>query len=122
MIVPAQEKLSKEELAKDKISGEPFMPWAEICLHREQTSGLLYRVYKTLMREPVEQEISATPAVKEALIRRTWNNYTRYQQRLIKLHADDIMPRFSGPDIVQEGWLPTGMISMFSESRFQWKD
>ncbi|KAH7321850.1 hypothetical protein BKA65DRAFT_513106 [Rhexocercosporidium sp. MPI-PUGE-AT-0058] len=120
--VPARKKFSKEELAKDKFMGEPFMSWEEFRKHREQTSTLLYRVYKTLMREPSEQAVSPSPGVVEALSRKTWDDLTRYQQQVIELHADDIIPRFSGLNIVEQGWLPTGMVSMFRESRFQWKD
>ncbi|KAK0099710.1 hypothetical protein ONS95_013397 [Cadophora gregata] len=119
--IPAREKLSKEELEKDKLANEPFMSFAEFTRYREQTSTLLYKVYRSLMREPVEQRVDAAPAVIEALGREPWDNLNAYQQRVIELHADDIIPRFSGLNIVQQGWLPTGMVSMFRESRFQWK-
>ncbi|PVH81604.1 hypothetical protein DL98DRAFT_587222 [Cadophora sp. DSE1049] len=119
--IPARQKLSKEDLAKDQFANEPFMSFAEFTRYREQTSSLLYKVYKNLMREPVEQRVDSTPGVVEALGRESWGHLTAYQQRVIELHADDIIPRFSGLNIVQQDCLPNGMVSMFRESRFQWK-
>ncbi|KAL2068037.1 hypothetical protein VTL71DRAFT_16135 [Oculimacula yallundae] len=121
-IVPAQENLSKKDLAKIKFAGARFMSLAEFCRNREQTSELLGRVYKSLMREPAEQPVIFTPDISGTLSRKDWDGYTHYHQRVIQLYANDIIPRFSGLNIVQQGWLPTGMVSMFRESRFQWKD
>ena len=121
VIVPARENLSRKELAKEKFVGEPFMSFAEFTRYREQTSNTLYRVYKDLMREPCQRRVVPTPGVVEALGRSSWDSLTTYQQRVIELHADDIMPLFSGLSIAQQGWLPTGMVPMFRESRFQWK-
>ncbi|KAG4442604.1 hypothetical protein IFR05_001934 [Cadophora sp. M221] len=122
--VPLRAQQSKEVLEKDRFSHEPFMNFAEYTRYREQTSTPLYRVYKRLMREPAEQVVLKTPEVNRALgDRNVWEEVlSAYEKRVVEMHADDIISRFGGLHIVQKGWLPTGMVSMFRESRFQWKD
>lgn len=100
------------------------MSFVEYTRYREQTSTPLYRVYKHLIQEPAEKVVFKTPEVYRALGGRSvWEEVlSTYEKRIVEMYADDIISRFGGLYIVQKGWLPTGMVSMFRESRFQWKD
>lgn len=121
IVAPLLAKRSRKEINDDPYHGQPFMTFREFSRHREQTSAHLYRAYIELMQETVEMPVAESPAVERALDESGWEELTRYQQRVVELHADDIIPRFGGLNIVKQGWLPTGMVSMFRESRFQWK-
>jgi hypothetical protein len=46
------------------------------------------------------------------------NSYHRW---IIQLYAPDMMARFGGLNVVEKGLLPTGLVSMFRESRFKWQ-
>jgi hypothetical protein len=50
-----------------------------------------------------------------------WDRMSSYQRWIIQLYAPDMIARFGGLNVVEKGLLPTGMVSMFRESRFKWQ-
>jgi hypothetical protein len=51
----------------------------------------------------------------------SWGLMDSYKRWIIQLYAPDMMSRFGGLNVVEKGLLPTGMVSMFRESRFKWQ-
>jgi len=130
---------------KSDLDSQAFMAFEEFNRHREQRSKDLYTAYNQLIEEPVEDEVTATSDVASALgaypgfsgcgrgrgrgrggisrgvQKNTWGRMSSYQRWIIQLYAPDMMSRFGGLDIVEKGLLPTGMVTMFRESRFKWQ-
>ncbi|PMD65044.1 uncharacterized protein K444DRAFT_640724 [Hyaloscypha bicolor E] len=100
------------------LDSESFMTFEEFTRYREQTSKHLYTAYSKLIEEPVEDEVTVTTDVANENTRGRMNSYNRW---IIQLYAPDMMSRFGGLNVVEKGLLPTGMVSMFRESRFKWQ-
>lgn len=129
----------------DDLDVEEFMTFEEFTRYREQTSKDLYTAYSQLIEEPVEDEVTVTADVANVLggppgfaslgrgrgrgrggMRRgvqknAWSGMNSYNRWIIQLYAPDMMSRFGGLSVVEKGLLPTGMVSMFRESRFKWQ-
>jgi hypothetical protein len=135
---------------KSDLDGESFMTLEEFTRYREQTSTDLYLTYTRLIQEPVEDEVTVTSNVAGVLgvypappgfghgrggrgrgsarggaprgvQKNGWDCMTSYHRWIIQLYAPDMMARFGGLNVVEKGMLPTGMVSMFRESRFKWQ-
>jgi hypothetical protein len=136
---------------KSYLDSESFMTFEEFTRYREQTSKHLYTAYSRLIEEPVEDEVTVTADVANVLggppgfphppgfagrgrgrgrgrggmprgvQKNTQGRMNSYNRWIIQLYAPDMMSRFGGLNIVEKGLLPTGMVSMFRESRFKWQ-
>lgn len=51
-----------------------------------------------------------------------WLLLKPYQQWVVQLYASEMIARFGGLNVVEKGLLPTGMVKMFRQSRFQWAE
>jgi hypothetical protein len=124
--------------------GADFMSFEEYTSYREQTSIELFNAYTKLTGEPEENEVEITKDVAAIFIPQevaiaasgranqggsvakarafsAWSKLSSYDRWIVQLYAPDMIERFGGLHVVEKGLLPTGMISMFRESRFKWQ-
>ncbi|KAK0103301.1 hypothetical protein ONS95_005331 [Cadophora gregata] len=105
---------------KMKYGKEGFFTMEEFTRYQELTSRNLARAYELLTMEPAVEKVKVTAEVT-AVISGRWRTLSPYQQWVIQLYASNMIARFGGLNIVDKGLLPTGMVSMFRESRFKWQ-
>ncbi|KAH7398004.1 hypothetical protein BKA64DRAFT_55615 [Cadophora sp. MPI-SDFR-AT-0126] len=105
---------------KKKYDDQGFMSMEEYTRYQELISGNLARAYELLKKEPEVKKVKMTAEVTAA-IGAKWRSLSPYQQWVIQLYASNMIARFGGLNIVDKGLLPTGMVSMFRESRFKWQ-
>ncbi|PVH84330.1 hypothetical protein DL98DRAFT_485671 [Cadophora sp. DSE1049] len=105
---------------KKKYGDHDFMSMEEFTRYQELTSSNLARAYELLTKEPDVEKVKITAEVTTA-IRAKWRSLSPYQQWVIQLYASNMIARFGGLNVVDKGLLPTGMVSMFRESRFKWQ-
>lgn len=131
---------------KSDLDSESFMTFEEFTRYREQTSKDLYAAYSKLIEEPVEDEVTVTSDVSNVLggyhtlagrgrgrgrggrggmprrvQKNAWGRMNSYHRWIIQLYGLEMMQKFGNLNIVEQGLLPTGMVSMFRESRFKWQ-
>jgi hypothetical protein len=99
---------------------DPFMSFEEYTRYREQTSGCLAEVYKSLVREARDEKVAITTDVFSAIGTNAWNSMKAYDRWIMQLYGSDMIKRFGGLVVVEKGLLPIGMVSMLRQSRFQW--
>lgn len=106
----------------DDLRHEPFMSAAEFARYRERTEAALGRVYHRLMAAPQVTHFDPTGDVKAVLAHYdTWTALGEYERWVVQLYHKDIVARFGGVDVVDQGLLPTGLMAMLRESRFRWQ-
>lgn len=119
--------ISRTESLWKKNKSHDFMSFEEFTRYREQTSYKLAMAYESLSEEPEEDGVEMTKDVAasfgtEASSKVTdWGSSNSYYRWIIQLYAPDMIARFGGLRIVETGLLPTAMVTMFRESRFQWQ-
>jgi hypothetical protein len=131
---------------KSDLDSESFMTFEEFTRYREQTSRDLHTAYSKLLVEPVEDEVTVTSDVANLLgghgtlsvggrgrgrggrggmprgiQKNSWGRMDSYHRWIIQLYSQEMMQKFGGLNVVDKGLLPTGMVSMFRESRFKWQ-
>lgn len=107
----------------EKLRSEPFMSMDEFTRYRERTQSQLGRTYAKLMSEPGASYVVPSGDVKAALPdgEKMWNELSGYERWVVQLYHKDMIARFGGVDVVDQGLLPTGLIRMLRESRFRWQ-
>lgn len=124
------------------LSSETFMNFEEFTRYRLQTSAKLYDAYTQLLVVPKEADVVITAGIAGVLddgekptsntarrsrgaCRQTtddsWSRLNPYQRWIIALYSSDMIERFGGLNVVEKGLLPTGLVTMFRESRFKWQ-
>jgi len=109
-----------------------FMSFEEFTRYRKETSSELATAFDELMEQPQEEGVEETPEIMSALkeikvgnksanLSSDWDRMTPYWKWVIQLYAHDIIERFGGLSIVDEGLLPIGMVSMFKSKRVRWQ-
>ncbi|KAG4428766.1 hypothetical protein IFR05_015754 [Cadophora sp. M221] len=99
---------------------DDFFTIEEFTRYREQTSLSLVSAYESLTKVPRVENVEATLEVKGA-IGTEWRALSPYHQWVIQLYSANMIARFGGLNVVEKGLLPTGMVTMFRESRFKWQ-
>ncbi|KAH7354711.1 hypothetical protein BKA65DRAFT_496849 [Rhexocercosporidium sp. MPI-PUGE-AT-0058] len=105
---------------KQKYGDQDFFTMEEFTRYREQTSSSLLRAYELLKKEPEVQGVKTTLEVVDAL-GPEWHTLSPYQQWVMQLYSANMIARFGGLNVVEKSLLPTGMVTMFRESRFKWQ-
>ncbi|KAK4219375.1 hypothetical protein QBC37DRAFT_409892 [Rhypophila decipiens] len=115
---------------------EPFMGFGEFTRYRERTSELMFEAYEELMKKPevktsksyagwgveTDQSIRPVGEVKMAMEdEHTWDDMSAYDRWVVQVYHRDMISRFGGLEIVDRVSLPSGLISMLRQSRFQWQ-
>ncbi|KAK6534598.1 hypothetical protein TWF281_005906 [Arthrobotrys megalospora] len=121
-----RKKSSKSGAAK--LQGLEFLTREEYSRHREETSYLLLGKFKILIAEPWESGVDMVGDVEAALkaagkhvFKGREPNWRKYDKWIFQLYAKEMMKRFGGLNIVDEGLLPMGLMGMLRESRFKWQ-
>ncbi|KAK4137542.1 hypothetical protein BT67DRAFT_447329 [Trichocladium antarcticum] len=100
----------------------PFMPLEEFVRHRERTSPALGRVYRELMLVPAAAPVVSSSDLQMAVPKHgVWDGLSYYEQWVVWLYHKDMVVHFGGLEAFDEGLLPTGLMTMLRESRFQWQ-
>ncbi|KAK0728390.1 hypothetical protein B0T26DRAFT_611985, partial [Lasiosphaeria miniovina] len=106
----------------EELRDEPFMSFDEFVRYRERTSAALGRAYEAMMQEPRAVAIDLKGDVKAAVGGDIeWTSRSGYEQWVVQLFHKDMMARFGGLGIVDEGLLPKRLMTMLRQSRFQWQ-
>lgn len=100
---------------------EPFMSADEFGRYRERADQALGDVYRRLMRAPPTTGLAAGAEVQAALGAGHWAELSDCEKWVVQLYHRDMIARFGGANVVDEGLLPTGLITMLRESRFRWQ-
>lgn len=106
--------------SSNKIKDENFISLEEYTRYREQTSSELGRAFRKLMEAPYEDGANMTKDIAGVIEEEQWAKMKPYQQWVLGLYASEMIAKFGGLNVVEKGLLPTGMVSMFRKSRFQW--
>lgn len=107
----------------DDLHNKPFMSLEEFSRYAERTSTRLWSAYEELISEPYEAvDVEPRGDVRAALTNlRRWNDMSAEEKWVVQVYHKDIIRKFGGLSVVDEGLLPTGLITMLRESRFQWQ-
>ncbi|CAM6113695.1 unnamed protein product [Calypogeia fissa] len=102
-------------------STDEFMSMEEYTRYREQTSAELGRAFSELMEEPSVKQAELTKDVAGFIDEHEWSGMKPAEQWVIQLCASGMIDKFGGLNVVEKGLLPTGLVTMFRSSRFQWE-
>lgn len=114
-----------------------FMSFEEFTRYREEFQygydGKLRDVFKALLKQPTEESIEASAEVMTGLnamrtsgftgkagISRNWRGMTPYWKWVAQLYGPEMMEKFGGLNIVDNGLLPVGIISELRGRRVKW--
>jgi len=117
---------------------DTFMSFEEFTRYREEFKygyeDELCDVFMELLKQPNEESIQATADVMTGLnsmskneatvqsgINGNWYGMDNYWKWVVQLYGPEVMERFGGLNIVDNGLLPIGMVSMFRSGRVKWR-
>ncbi|KAG7122940.1 hypothetical protein HYQ45_014218 [Verticillium longisporum] len=110
-----------EDLKRDypDLINERFFSYDEYTRYQERTSRALGRAFDEMRREPepeplreMEDGVCSGPA---------WQKLSAQERWVCRQHAKDMVSRFGGLAVVEQGLLPMGMMGMLRQSRFKWQ-
>ncbi len=112
---------------------DPFMPFEEFILAREERGRGWYDAYMKLLKRPTKVVTSSTPQI-DASIRvlgeglkafggssMSWSTLSPYWQWVIGAHHDSMAHKFGSLAVVEAGSIPVGMVDVFKGSRMRWE-
>ncbi|KAK4127406.1 hypothetical protein N657DRAFT_565706 [Parathielavia appendiculata] len=106
----------------EDLRNEPFMSMDEFSRYRERTEPKLADAYRKLMMTPDATCVVSSGNVRAALPDgKSWSELSDYEKWVVQLYHKDMIARFDGVDVVDQGLLPMGLITMLRESRFRWQ-
>lgn len=100
-----------------KLMGAEFMSLAEFSRYRESLSSKFQATYLNLIKEPDKEDLEPSHPSLELS-----SDVLPYDNWVIQLYGQDIISRFGSLNIVDKGLIPTGVVTMFRESRFKWDE
>ncbi|KAL2151939.1 hypothetical protein VTH82DRAFT_5123 [Thermothelomyces myriococcoides] len=107
------------------LQNEPFMSFAEYARYRERTDWRLGDVYRKLIAEPKETLLEPSGALAAVSAGQDksvdWDLLSPYEKWVVQLYHKDMIGRFGGVNVVDQGLLPAGLIGMLRQSRFRWQ-
>ncbi|KAK4104745.1 hypothetical protein N658DRAFT_483599 [Parathielavia hyrcaniae] len=108
----------------EDLRSEPFLSAVEFARYRERTESALVDAYRKLVTTPGSTSVVLSGDVQAALLNGTassWCELSDYEKWVVQLYHKDMIARFGGVDVVDQGLLPMGLIMMLRESRFRWQ-
>ena len=119
--------------------GDTFMSFEEFVRYREEFQygyeGELYNVFTELLKQPGEESIEASAEVMTGVtsmntsgftghagINGNWHGMTPYWKWVVQLYGPEMMERFGGLNIVENGLLPIGIVSELRSGRVKWRE
>jgi hypothetical protein len=120
---------------------DEFMSFDEYIRHRDyfrfdhhSAATRLHNVFRQLMKQPTETSVRLdTGSLSAALdllrqsgtyqggISGNWGFMDAYWKWVVMMHGPDIVKRFGALNIVDQGLLPTGMVTLFRDKRVTWQ-
>ncbi|KAI0472230.1 hypothetical protein F4859DRAFT_504899 [Xylaria cf. heliscus] len=101
-----------------------FMSFEEYTRHRESTSDPLGVAYKKLLGSPSQKgaklEQFVTDALHRAGIKDLENPQVLQIQWVLQLYQDELKERWGGSRLVDEKYLPLGLLAMMRRKGVQW--
>jgi len=116
-----------------------FMSFEEFTRYREEFhygyDGQLCDVFMKLLEQPSEESIEASAEVMTGLnvmnkngltekagITGNWWGMTPYWKWVVQMYGPEIMEKFGGLNVVNNGLLPIGIISELRSGRVKWRE
>jgi hypothetical protein len=116
-----------------------FMSFEEFTRYREEFhygyEGELCDVFTKLLKQPSEESIEASAEVMTGLnvmnkngltekagITGNWWRMTPYWKWVVQMYGPEVMERFGGLNVVDNGLLPIGIISELRSGRVKWRE
>ncbi|KAI9712052.1 MAG: hypothetical protein M1820_001761 [Bogoriella megaspora] len=115
---------------------EPFMSREEFTRFREQTSRNLGRAYENLLESPPQLSVEQSPDVAHIYensvgkvdgtlakkgVKRYWSDLSSYWKWMTSMLAQDMVEKFGGFRMSDQGLLATGMVSVLQSNKVNWK-
>jgi hypothetical protein len=116
---------------------ETFMSFEEFVRYREEFdygyNNQLVDVFNKLLERPTEQAIEPTAKVMNGInglsgqenlkgIVGSWYSMDSYWKWIAQMYGGEMIDKFGGMAIVDQGLLPIGMVSLFRGKRVGWND
>ncbi|RSM05122.1 hypothetical protein CDV31_009756 [Fusarium ambrosium] len=100
-----------------------FFSFEEYTRHRERTSAGLRTAFQAISEEPQPTTLEAPNILSGLLyeLPEDWYHMKPYEQWICSQHSKEMVARFGGLVILEKGLLPTGVMEMLQQSRFQWQ-
>jgi hypothetical protein len=119
--------------------GGTFMSFEEYTRYREEFhygyNGELRDVFTKLLEQPSEESIEASAEVMTGLnvmntmgltekagITGNWWAMTPYWKWVVQMYGPEMMERFGGLNVVDNGLLPIGIVSELQSGRVKWRE
>lgn len=122
--LPVHLRLSNEEW--EDLRGEEFMSFEEYSKNSEITSVHLGRIFNRLLESPMARNVTLTGEAKvlsehdgETKELQSWSSYEIW---VVQLYAKEMIARFGSLNVIEQGMLPSGLITMLRQSRFNWQN
>ncbi|KAI0555716.1 hypothetical protein F4679DRAFT_569440 [Xylaria curta] len=117
---------ARRVLGKVLIPGEEgdFMSFEEYTRYRESTSRALIVAYNKLLDVPSQKgaklELFVTEALRRAGIKDWENSIVLQIQWVLQLYQDELKERWGGARLVDEKYLPLGLLAMMRRKAVRW--
>lgn len=108
-----------------------FLSFEEYTQHREDTSVQLFAIYKQLLSRPEPSGVHLTNDTKMLLKDEgdrdkremsVKDRFSAYELWIIDLYKEEMIDKFGGLCVVEQGLLPMGMVNMARSLRIKWQD
>ncbi|CRK22132.1 hypothetical protein BN1723_012586 [Verticillium longisporum] len=110
-----------EDLKRDypDLRNEQFFSYDEYTRYQERTSRALGRAFDEMRREPGPEPLRE---MEDGVCSGSaWQKLSAQERWVCRQHAKDMVSRFGGLAVVEQGLLPMGMMGMLRQSRFKWQ-
>jgi len=126
-------KYESGEYNPHRTSNEPFMSLEEFTSFMEETSYHLHDTYEELMEQSPQDSVEFTKGVGSALqtlpsvitfesdFTRSWNTMKPYWKWVLELYAADMLKRFGGLAMGEQGLLPIKLVSTLRSEKVRWQ-
>lgn len=134
----AAKKLYESERWVRTIAGNTFVPktpgfmsFEEYTEFREETSPQLVEVYQKLLSRPTPEAGFLSKETRTLLGGKgdrdkkdlsVKDRFSAYELWVIDLYKEEMMQKFGGLCVVEQGLLPMGMVNMARSLRIKWQD
>ncbi|RSL41832.1 hypothetical protein CEP54_015695, partial [Fusarium duplospermum] len=100
-----------------------FLSFEEYTRQRERTLAGLRAAFNDISEEPLPKPLEPSKALSGLLpeLPEDWYSMKPYEQWICLQHSKEMVARFGGLVILEKGLLPTGVMEMLQQSRFQWQ-
>ncbi len=115
---------------------DEFMSREEYLKFREERSPNLRNAYEILLAIPDEKPLESTGSILSMLetlpnhagqrgrggaIQKNFNNMDPYWQWIVAVHGPEIVKKFGGLQMVNQGQVPLGVVSVMKAGKIKWK-